>query len=217
MIPIELYADLFSFTTDAGTGRVLDETRRRLGPGYLCIVSADPSGASSQMAAGGQAYAELRMPGLGRVTAAGFCALLPAFAELGVTGFQVRVHEVARGGRDGRADDFAHEGFMPGRQVMRRMRGQQPQHELGGLFGGELAAVVAVHQVVIQAAGLDGVARAARARQVIGPLVVAVERQQGVIQVEQGETSGGHVRCESGSASMARSRGRVMGRPVARE
>ncbi|KAG1385464.1 hypothetical protein G6F60_014837 [Rhizopus arrhizus] len=97
------------------------------------------------------------------------------------------------------------------------MRRQQAEHELGGLLGREFAAGVAVHQVVVLAAGDVGVTRAARACQIVGPLIVAIQRQQGVIQVEQGETSGGHVRCESGSASMARSKGRVMGRPVARE
>ncbi|MNT33434.1 hypothetical protein D3C72_1693620 [compost metagenome] len=134
-----------------------------------------------------------------------------------VAGVQVRLNQRARVGGDGRADDFAHEFLMPVGQVERRVRRQQAQHELGGLFGGEFAAVVAVHQVVVLAAGFVGIARAACAGQIVGPLIVAIQRQQGVVQVEQGETSGSHVRCESGSASMARSNGRVMGRPVARE
>ncbi|CFP59868.1 Uncharacterised protein [Bordetella pertussis] len=66
------------------------------------------------------------------------------------------------------------------------MRRQQAQHELGGLLGGQFAAVVALHQVVVAPARLGGIAGAAGAGQEVGPLVVAVQRQQGVVEVEQG-------------------------------
>lgn len=82
LIAIELDADLFSFTTNSSTSVVTDETRRDIGGGYLC-VSADLTRIVTQGELGGPAYAELTLPGIGRMRASGNCTLLLSGAQSG--------------------------------------------------------------------------------------------------------------------------------------
>src|SRR5690606_38009013 len=81
---------------------------------------------------------------------------------------QVPVDELARHRQYVGLYDLAHEYFVPLVQVGRGGGGQQAQHEFGGFLSGEVAGVVAFHQLVVQALGLDGVAGAAGAGQKIG-------------------------------------------------
>ncbi|GGO72648.1 hypothetical protein [Nocardioides deserti] len=82
-VPMELDARLFSVATSEQDGRVVDETRRRVGTGYLCVQLPDPMSVPAEQSAGGSAYARLRLPTAGRVEAKGWCAVAPALAQPG--------------------------------------------------------------------------------------------------------------------------------------
>jgi len=130
---------------------------------------------------------------------------------------------------DGRADHVAHVVLVPGGEVGGPVAGKQAEHELGGLGGGQVTGVVAMHQFDIARQRGVAVARAARMREELGPLVVAVERQQRVVEIEQRDATGVEGRsahdgfpapAAGGGGSCAttvRSSAVVMGRLVASE
>lgn len=66
-----LNALLFSYTANAGTGRIENQTKSLLGPGFLCAV---PNVASNDLL---DAYAYSTLPGPGTVEASGGCNLAP--------------------------------------------------------------------------------------------------------------------------------------------
>lgn len=66
-----LNALLFSYTADASTGRIENQTKSLLGPGFLCAV---PNVASNDTL---DAYAYSTLPGPGTVEASGGCNLAP--------------------------------------------------------------------------------------------------------------------------------------------
>ena len=94
VVPIELDARLFSFSTSPETGTVVDETARDVGGGYLCIAAADPSGVPAEQAGGGDGYARVRLPRIGRVEADGYCALVTAPAQVGAAFVNCRLSVV---------------------------------------------------------------------------------------------------------------------------
>lgn len=91
LVPLELGSRLFSVTTSEADGRVVDETRRRLGSGYLCVLAPDPRAAVDEQGAGGAAYARLHLPTVGRVEAEGWCAFVPAPAQVGAVHLACRL------------------------------------------------------------------------------------------------------------------------------
>src|SRR3546814_4457722 len=66
---------------------------------------------------------------------------------------------------------------------------EQAQHELGRLFGCQIARVIAFHQVFVTALSFCGIAGAARAGKKVGPLIIAVKGQQGVVERSEEHTS----------------------------
>src|SRR5690606_611630 len=91
----------------------------------------------------------------------------------------------------------------------------QAQHELGGLLRGKVAGVIAFHQLVVQALGFHRVACAAGAGKEVSPLVIAVQRQQSMVQVEQSQVSWSGHALSSGDVVVARrsfKSGKVMAR-----
>src|SRR3546814_13448455 len=75
--------------------------------------------------------------------------------------------------------------------------GKQPQHEFRGLLRGQVAGVVQAHKFVVAPPRLFRIASAPGAGKEIGPLIVAVHREQRVVQVEKGkplEIGGGSCR-----------------------
>src|SRR3546814_5251898 len=94
--------------------------------------------------------------------------------------------------------------------------GKQPQHEFRGLLRGQVAGVVQAHKFVVAPPRLFRIASAPGAGKEIGPLIVAVHREQSVVQVEKGKPLGV---CQGVSgvrdwveASRSFKRGRVMAR-----
>src|SRR5690606_35608767 len=91
---------------------------------------------------------------------------------------------------DSRADDLCHEYLMPSRKFWNASPGKQAQHELGGLLGRQIAGIVTLHQFFVTRLGFSRVACATSAGEKISPLVVTIQREQGVIEIEQGKTRG---------------------------
>lgn len=87
--PIQLEADLFSFTTRRRSSVVHDETARRVGSGYLCVSGPDPTASEAAGTAAG--YAEVRLPGVGLSKAEGGCELVPAATQPGAGFFNCRM------------------------------------------------------------------------------------------------------------------------------
>ncbi|MBB6629540.1 hypothetical protein H5V45_19605 [Nocardioides sp. KIGAM211] len=88
-VPIQLEADLFSFTTGRRDAVVRDETARRVGRGYLCTSGPDPADTADPGTNAG--YAVVRLPGVGRVEALGGCELIPEPSQPGTAFFNCRL------------------------------------------------------------------------------------------------------------------------------
>lgn len=88
-VPVQLEADLFSFTTARRSGVVRDETARRVGRGYLCTSGPDPADTDDPGTLAG--YAVVRLPGVGRVEATGGCELVPEPSQPGTGFFNCRL------------------------------------------------------------------------------------------------------------------------------
>ncbi|WP_435746679.1 hypothetical protein [Nocardioides sp. SYSU DS0663] len=80
---LELTARLVSIRTDRASGRVADAARRRVGSGYLCLRSPEPTALPAEQGGGSSAYGRIRLPGAGAVRTTGWCALVPVVAAPG--------------------------------------------------------------------------------------------------------------------------------------
>jgi hypothetical protein len=67
------------------------------------------------------------------------------------------------------------------KQKVRRMRCEQSQHELGSLLGSQISGVIAVHELLVASQGLSRISSTTGFGHKDGPLVVAVQGQQGVV------------------------------------